>query len=261
MTHPLFNTSNSVREKLAQGDTAYGMFLHLGHSEVAEMVGSLGLDFVILDMEGSPMTSREVVPQLQGLNGSGCAGIVRVPRHDTHLIGRALDIGANGVMIPKVENAEEAKIVASATRYAPMGTRGINAFRATAYGENEQEYMDKSDKEALAIVQVESPDAVEAVGKMALIEDVDVIFMGIGDLCLSSGLYGNPTHPDINEARQKVLDACRQTEKIPGIFASTPELANVYAGEGFRFIAVGNDLKYLKLGVKDMMSRLSRDTK
>ena len=126
--------TSPLRTKLQDGDVAYGIFSYSGNSEIIEAATTTGIDFIVLDMEASPMSNRDVVTSLQGMNGSNCQGIVRVPRHDIQLIGHALDVGAAGVMVPKVETGNEAHTLGSAFRYPPLGTRGINSFRAQAYG-------------------------------------------------------------------------------------------------------------------------------
>ncbi len=247
-----------LREKLRSGKTTYGIFSYTGHSEVAEVAATIGIDFIVLDMEASPMTNRDVVSVLQGLGDSDCQGIVRIPRHDAQLINLALDIGAAGVMIPKVETDSEARVLSTAFRYPPLGTRGINAFRAQNYGAiTDEEYMSSANEAALSVMQVESPLAISSLD--VIVQNADIVFVGIGDLTLSSGVYAQIDNPGIIEARKKVVELCNQYGKIPGIFAGSAELANQFAKEGFKFIAIGNDLKHFKKGLSHCLEQLSSE--
>lgn len=259
MNHPLRSTKNNLRQKLSDSSTVvYGIFFYTGDSSMSEAAATTGLDFMIIDMEASPMTSRDVIPILQSLNGSACSSIVRVPRHDQQLIGHALDIGADGVMIPKVESASDSNTYSSALRYPPLGTRGVNSLRASAYGAIDAEYMSVVDSEALCVVQIESAQAVINAGQICSEKNVDIVFIGIGDLTLSSGVYGQIDHPDIVKARKHVLEQCRLYNKIPGIFAGSAEIANKFVAEGFRFIAIGNDIKHFKSGLDSVLMALDR---
>lgn len=257
MTHPLLGEKKLLRSKLEKSNSVVvGIFFYSGDSAIAEAAAVMGTDFLIIDMEASSMNSRDVVTALQSLNGSTCTGIVRVQSHEQHLIGHALDCGAAGVMIPKIETAEEARTLSDALRYPPRGTRGINAFRATAYGVDEERYMQNSNSEALCIVQLESPQAILEVDNIASLANVDVVFIGMGDLTLSAGIFGQTEHPTIIEMRKHVIQSCLKNKKIPGIFAGSPDLANKYIEEGFRFIAMTNDVKFFCKGLSSALDAI-----
>ncbi|CAM5284642.1 MULTISPECIES: HpcH/HpaI aldolase family protein [Streptomyces] len=225
---------------------ALGIFLVTANSMLTELCGTLPLDWVVLDMEASPMTKRDALHMLQALNGSGCAPIIRVPFLDHHAIEHALDVGAAGVMVPKVDNARDAAVAASACRFPPEGSRGLNPVRASGYFEDVPGYVDSSNKTTVCMVQIESATAVGNAGEIAATAGVDVLFIGTGDLALSLGQPCVLTGPALDEARAAVLTAARTYGKRAGIFAYSLEAARQYIDEGFDIIAFGNEVKLLR---------------
>jgi 2-keto-3-deoxy-L-rhamnonate aldolase RhmA len=235
----------------------YGIFLYSGEATFAEAAAVAGVRFLVVDMEASPMSDRDALTVLQTLSGTACSPLVRVPRHDPHLVGHALDIGAAGVVIPRVDTAAEAASMGSACRYPPDGTRGLNALRASAYGHNEPAYLAEANRRAFCVVQVESPAAVNAAREIAAVATVDSLFIGIGDLALSYGAPGLYDAPDVVVARRRVLTACADANKIPGIFAPSTRHAAQFADEGFQLIAVGNEVRHFLSGLSGALSDLN----
>lgn len=243
-THPLLRVSSPLRDLLAAGSQARGLFLLSPDSVFAEMAGTLGFDWAVVDMEASTMSKQDALHCLQALTGSGCSPVVRVPRLDRHLIEHALDVGAHAVLVPKVDTAEEAEASAAASRFPPEGERGVNPVRASGYFSNLPEYFQTANERTLCMVQVESVRAVRNVDEIAAVPGVDALFMGMGDLACAYGQPGDVTGEKLDGARAAVLNACRRHGKYAGIFAYGLNLARQYVAEGFTLLALGNDIKF-----------------
>ncbi len=249
-------THNPVRARLNSGEPALGLFLLSGSSQVAELLSTLSIDWLVVDMEASPISPREVIQVFQALHNTRVAPLVRVPVNSHHLIEQALDWGAHGVLVPKVDDADAARLVAAAARYPPHGRRGVNPVRASAYFADVGAYLSNANARTLCMVQVESVRAVENARAIAGVDGIDLLFIGAGDLAYSLGQPGQVTGPQMDTARRRVIDACLEHHKIPGIFAYSLELAEQYLVEGFRFVAFGNDYKLLREAASGSLRRL-----
>jgi 2-keto-3-deoxy-L-rhamnonate aldolase RhmA len=244
--HPLTDLTSGLAATAHGDGVAIGFFLVTTEAMLAELFGVAGADFLVLDMEASPMGKNDVLHCLQALTGSACTAVVRVPWLEHHLIEHALDVGAHAILVPKVETAAQATAAVAACFYPPAGRRGINPVRASAYFAALPEYLADANDRTTCLVQIESVAAVEAVDEIAAVSGVNGLFIGAGDLAAAYGHAGVVTAADMDLARAKVLEACLRHGKIPGIFAYGLDLALAYAKEGFRFIAVGNEVKMLK---------------
>jgi 2-keto-3-deoxy-L-rhamnonate aldolase RhmA len=231
---------------LAEQCVARGIFLLTGNSAIAELCGVLGFDWAVLDMEASPMSKQDAFTCVQALAGSACSVVVRVPYLNRHYIEHALDVGAHGVLIPKIDTPEDAAVAVAACRYPPEGARGINPVRASGYFGNISRYLQEANRKTLCLVQIESAEAVRNADVIAAVPGVDGLFIGMGDLASSYRQPGDVTGPAMDQARAAVLAATRKHSKHAGIFAYGLDLANTYAHEGFKLIALGNDIKFFR---------------
>jgi 2-keto-3-deoxy-L-rhamnonate aldolase RhmA len=222
---------------------AYGLFLVTGSAMLAEATGHAGLSWAVVDMEGAAMTRVDALHQVQALTAAGVAPVIRVPGLERNAVEFALDLGAAGVVVPKVDTPEEAALAAALTRYPPQGRRGVNSVRAGSYYTQSKEYFASANREILCIVQIESQEAVANAAAIARTPGVDMLFIGANDLAMALGTPGDVTTPDFAAARQAVLTACAQAGKRAGAFALSTRLAREYANEGFRFVAIGNEVK------------------
>ncbi|MFH9474371.1 HpcH/HpaI aldolase/citrate lyase family protein [Streptomyces anulatus] len=240
---PLPWTDGRLRAAMADGP-AYGLFLVCGNAQLAEAAAYTGIDWAVIDMEAAAMTRTDALHQVQALNGSAVTPIVRVPNLDRNAIEFALDLGVGGVMVPKVDRVEQAEEAARCTHYPPLGTRGVNAIRASAYFTASARYFEQADDAVLCVVQIESREAVGNAEKIAATDGVDMLFIGTGDLAMDLGQPGSTAGPEFDEARRTVLAACAAAGKPAGIFAQSSKAARQYAEEGFRCIAIGNEIKF-----------------
>ncbi|MDT0262443.1 HpcH/HpaI aldolase family protein [Jatrophihabitans lederbergiae] len=254
MTHPLAQLASPLRTALDAYGVATGFFSVTGESEIVELFAVCGADFVVLDMEAAPMTKREALHCLQALTGSSCAGVVRVPWLQHHLIEHALDAGAHGIIVPKVDTAEQAAAAVAATYFPPIGIRGLNPVRASAYFTELEAYLAGVNARTTCFVQIESVESVRNVDEIAAVPGLSGLFIGAGDLAAAFGHPGNPVGADMDDARAAVLRACEANGIVPGIFAYSLELAVQYRREGFRLIAIGNEIKMLKDATVDALA-------
>jgi 2-keto-3-deoxy-L-rhamnonate aldolase RhmA len=255
---PLLNFRNTTREKLEGGEPAVGLFLLSGSALIAETLSTLPIDWLMIDLEASPISKRDVLHVLQALNGSPVTPMIRVPSLERHAIEHALDVGAHAVLVPKVDTPEEALTAARHCRFPPQGQRGVNPVRASGYFADVPGYLAAANARTLCMVQIESALAVENAPRIADVSGVDVLFIGCGDLAMSLGQPGVVTGKKMDDSRAAVLAACARARKVAGIFAYSLELAALYLNEGFRFVAVGNDIKALRESVGDTLLRLRR---
>jgi 2-keto-3-deoxy-L-rhamnonate aldolase RhmA len=249
----LHNYKNKVKEKIRNGEVSIGVFLLSGSSFIAEAMANLEIDWIVIDLEASHSSKEDVLHILQALNAYDITSIIRVAEHNKHFIELSLDYGAKGIMVPKIDTPKQAEKVLKSFYYPPKGERGMNCIRASSYYSKAEEYVSNANDFILSIFQIESKESVENIFDIAQLKEVDILFIGLGDLSLSYGLKGYVTGEQMDNARKKVIDACNQYDKIPGIFCHSPSLIKQYVDEGFKFVAIGNDIKFLNQGLADTL--------
>lgn len=255
MSH-LYNYENTLKSKILSGDVCIGAFLLSASPFIAEIMANFALDWILIDAEASHASKKDILHILQALNGYKTVPLIRISSHEVHLIESNLDFGARGIMVPKVNNVNEAKTVSEACFYPPKGNRGINCIRASGYYTRAKQYFDAANDANLCIVQIESKESIFNLDEIAQVPNVDVLFIGLGDLAASYGQLGDVSGQHMDEARSKVIDVCKKYHKIPGIFAHSMEVAKQYVNEGFKFIAIGNDVKFLMHGMSEAFKKL-----
>jgi 4-hydroxy-2-oxoheptanedioate aldolase len=255
-------SSPSLRTRLREGEALAGLFANLGSPLSAELCAAAGLDWVLVDLEHGSGSEAGLMHELQGIAAAGSRGLVRVESHDRARIGRALDAGAAGVMVPRVDTAGEAEMVVRALEYPPRGTRGV-AFthRGGRFGVALASVRAGEPPEVLTIVQVESPLAVENVEEIAAVEGVDVIFLGPADLTASLGILGELADPRYTASRDALLEASRRHGKAAGIFLAGLDTLDEHLAAGFRFLALGSDGALLGAGVRSALETFERARK
>lgn len=232
---------SNFKARLETGNTLFGLWSTLSSSNVAEILGGAGFDWLLFDAEHSPIELSELVHLLRAAQGSSASLAVRVPWNDPVLIKRALDLGVETLLIPFVQNAEEAKAAVTACRYPPAGRRGVaGATRASAYGRNKS-YARNAEKNLSIVVQVETQEALENLEAIASVGGIDGVFLGPSDLSASMGFLGEPAHPDVQRKLHWCVDCLLELGKPAGILAADAEAAKRYATWGYRFIAAGVD--------------------
>jgi 4-hydroxy-2-oxoheptanedioate aldolase len=236
---------NAFKHNLAAGKLQIGLWSSLCSNVAAEIIGDSGFDWILLDTEHSPNEIPDLLGQLQAMQGGPTTPIIRPAWNDAVLIKRCLDIGAQSLLLPYVQNAEEARAAVAATRYPPHGIRGVSvAARASRYGRTPG-YLGKANDEICVLVQVETRSALGELEAIAEIDGVDGVFIGPSDLAASLGHLGNPQHPDVQKAIKDAVDRLTKVGKPAGMLTGNEEEAKRYIDWGYKFVAVGADVGLL----------------
>jgi 4-hydroxy-2-oxoheptanedioate aldolase len=248
------NTRNAFKHAIAAGQLQIGLWCSLCSNIAADIVSDSGFDWLLLDTEHSPNEIPDVLAQLQAVRGGTATPIVRPAWNDAVLIKRVLDIGAQSVLIPYVQDVEEAKRAVAAVRYPPAGIRGVAAAaRASRYG-RVAGYLQNADAEICTLVQVETRQALDQLEAIATVEGVDGVFIGPSDLSASFGHVGNPQHPEMQKVLENAVTRLKKIGKPAGILTGNEEEARRYIGWGYTFVAVGADVGLLARGA-DALAR------
>lgn len=246
---------NSFKHAIAAREPQIGLWCSLCSNIAAEIVADSGFDWLVIDAEHSPNELPDVLAALQAVASGTASPVVRPPWNDPVMIKRILDIGAQTVLLPYVQNAEEAARAVAATRYAPEGIRGVtSAGRAARYG-RVADYLKTAAREICVIAQVETRQALDQLEAIASVEGVDAVFIGPSDLAASLGHVGHPQHPEVQAALE---DAGRRLKAIgvpAGIFTVSEEEAQRYIDWGYVFVAVGVDVALLARGADALAKR------
>jgi 4-hydroxy-2-oxoheptanedioate aldolase len=236
---------NKFKHALAQGRLQIGLWCSLCSNITAEVVADSGFDWLLLDSEHSPNEVPDLLQQLQAVARGTATPIVRPPWNDVVMIKRMLDIGSPSLLIPYVQNAEEARRAVAATRYPPEGVRGVTASgRAARYG-RVKDYLKAAHTELCLLLQVETRTALDQLEAIASVEGVDGVFIGLSDLAASLGHVGNPQHPEVQAALEDAVRRLTAIGRPAGILTANEDEARRYIGWGYLFVAVGSDLGLL----------------
>lgn len=223
-----------------------GMWVCSGSPVAAEIAGCSGLDWVLLDGEHSPIGLETTASLLRALAAYPTTPMVRVPSLDTVLIKQFLDLGAQNLLVPMIDTAEEARQAVAAVRYPARGVRGVGSAlaRASRWGAVEG-YLGRAEDTVSLTVQIESSAAVENAAEIAAVDGVDAVFVGPSDLAASMGVLGQQTHPDVTASVLSVFDAVRAAGKKVGVNAFDHDQARKYLDAGASFVLVGADVQLL----------------
>jgi len=231
-----------IRERVLNGELMGGTFINLGSSLTAEIAGQAGLDWLLIDLEHGAGDRHELLFQLQAIESTPTAPIVRVAWNDPVQFKRALDLGPSGIMVPYVQSAEEARRAVAAMRYPPAGVRGVASMhRACGFGSDFDEYFRRADSQLLTVVQIETAAAVDHVDEIAAVDGVDVLFVGPMDLSISLGIARQWDHPVFSSAVNKVVSACRKAGKAAGTLVQSEDQIERSVSVGFSFLALSSD--------------------
>jgi 4-hydroxy-2-oxoheptanedioate aldolase len=247
-----------LKKRIKQGESVLGCWLNLGSALTAEIVGQTGFDWVLIDLEHGAGNEKDVLAQLQALNASNSAALVRVESSEHQRIHRILDLGAEGIMVPHVDNDDIAKKVVSGLRYPPEGIRGVaKMVRASNFGKSFDDYHKTANENILGVVQIECLEALDFVDEIAAIDGVDVLFIGPADLTMSLGIFGQFDHPLFLDALNKTIMAANKAGKATGILIFNPDDYKKYNDMGIRMIACGADATFVVEGARNMLQKLT----
>nr|MBF0682103.1 4-hydroxy-2-oxoheptanedioate aldolase [Pseudomonas sp.] len=243
--------ANPFKKALLGATPQIGLWLSLGNAYAAEACAGAGFDWLLIDGEHAPNDVRSTLAQLQAVAPYTAHPIVRPPIGETWMIKQLLDIGAQTLLIPMVDTAEQARELVRAMRYPPEGVRGVGSgfARASRFG-GIPDYLTRANSEVCLLVQVETRAGLDNLEAIAQVDGVDGVFIGPSDLSASLGHLGDPSHPDVLAAIHAAIDTVIAAGKAAGILATRPEFAQDCLARGCRFVAVGADVGLLTQGAR-----------
>jgi 4-hydroxy-2-oxoheptanedioate aldolase len=223
-----------------------GMWVCSGSALVAEICAGSGLDWLLIDTEHSPNGLESILSQLQAVHGYPIVPLVRAPTGERVIVKQLLDLGAQNLLIPMIDTADQARDMVAAVRYPPQGVRGVGSALARASRWNRvEDYLARADEAIALFVQIETTDAVANVAQIAAVAGIDGLFIGPSDLAASMGMLGQQDHPDVIAAVSHCIRTISGLGKPVGVNAFAPAAAQRYLDDGADFVLVGADVAIL----------------
>jgi len=248
----------SFRQRLRGEETLIGTIVSLASPEVAELLSSLGYDWLFVDMEHGPLGTMEAQRVLQATSAQ-CSAVVRVPANGEVWIKRALDLGCDGIIVPAVNSAEDARQAVRWARYPPLGARGVGIGRAHGYGMRFAEYVARANEDVAVIVQAEHRDAVADIEAIVRVPGVDAVLIGPYDLSGSLGKPGQVDDPEVWAHIERVRTACQGAGMPLGVFGASADAVRPFIAQGYTLIAVGLDTLFLGTAAAGTLQALRGD--
>ncbi|HEY3537401.1 MAG TPA: 4-hydroxy-2-oxoheptanedioate aldolase [Trinickia sp.] len=247
---------NSFKRALSQGEPQIGLWLGLADAYAAELCAGCGFDWLLIDGEHAPNDLRSILHTLQAVAAYPTHGVVRIPVGNPVLIKQVLELGAQTLLVPMVDDAEHARKLVQAMRYPPRGIRGVGSGLARSSRWNRiGDYLTCADEQNCLLIQVESVTALANLGELCTVEGVDGIFIGAADLAASMGYLGQPAHPEVRAAVERGIETVVSSGKSAGVLCTDEKLARQYLDMGVRFAAVGIDTTLLAGTASALASR------
>ena len=246
---------NGFRERLRNGEKLLGTMVTLPTASTAEILADVGFDWLFIDGEHGPLSTGDILGILQAV-GHRVACIVRVPICDEAEIKKVLDLGAQGVIVPQVNTAEQAADVVKFSRFAPAGSRGVGLARAHGYGFRFGEYVASANDNVVVVVQAEHKTAVENIESIVKVPGIDCVLLGPYDLSASYGKMGQISDPEVLAGIGRITTAC-QSAKIPlGYFGVNAEAVKPYGDQGYTLLVAGVDVLFLGNGARKTLKEM-----
>jgi 4-hydroxy-2-oxoheptanedioate aldolase len=250
-TNPRTHPGRVLRDRILAGELLFGAWAGLGSPASAELLGRVGLDWVVVDLEHGAGTEAELLAHLMAIEVSGSVALVRPQSGERLRIGRALDLGAAGVVVPRLDTLEQVREAVTFLHYPPAGGRGVALLtRGGRLGSVNHAGVAALNDDIVGIVQIESPSALEAADEIAAVDGVDVLFVGPADLSHSLGVPGQFGSDRYQQALRRVVAACRAHGKAPGILLYDPASFRPHLDLGFTFIGLGADYSFVLDGAR-----------
>jgi 4-hydroxy-2-oxoheptanedioate aldolase len=246
---------NSFKRALKAGKAQIGLWSTLSSSYTVEAIAGAGFDWILLDTEHSPTDLENLLTQLQAAAPYASHPVVRVPWNDMVTMKRVLDIGAQSLLVPYVQNVEEARHAVAHTRYPPTGVRGVaGTTRATRFG-RVKDYAKRAHEEICVLLQVETESALKNIEAICGIDGVDGVFIGPADLHASLGYAGETANPKVKPLIDDAIRRIRKAGKAPGILTPNEADARHWLECGALFVAVGSDAGILARGADALAAK------
>lgn len=249
---------NTFKQGLREGRQLVGLWSSLSSAAATEILADSGFDWILIDTEHAPNEAPMVADQLRAASLGTAAAVVRPAWNDPVIVKRLLDVGAQTLLVPFVQTAEEATRAVASTRYPPRGIRGVaSVHRANRYG-RVAGYFERADDEMCVLVQLETRASLEALEAIAAVNGVDGVFIGPSDLAASLGHLGDNGHPEVRGAIEQACRRARAAGTPIGILAPLEDDARAYLDMGFSYVAVGSDAAVLRRGCDALVKLFKR---
>lgn len=247
----------NFRSRLKQRDLLLGTMVTLPNAAVAEILADVGFDWLFIDGEHGPLQTQEILSILQAV-GHRTPCLVRVPSATEVPIKAALDLGADGIIVPQVNTAAQAANIVQWARYAPQGSRGVGLARAHGYGRKFREYVENANEQTVVVVQAEHIQAVENIEEIVRVPGVDAVLLGPYDLSASLGKMGQIDDPVVTAAIDRVTTVCQQSLMPLGYFGVTASAVQPFIERGYTLITSGVDTLLLGQAAGQMLKQLQK---
>jgi 2-dehydro-3-deoxyglucarate aldolase/4-hydroxy-2-oxoheptanedioate aldolase len=258
-TEPSIPPRAGLRRRVLAGDATVGLWLGLGSIVASEIVARAGYDWVVADLEHGMAGETELLGQLVAIQATATAALVRVVSAERMRVARVLDLGADGVVIPRLETVAEMRETLGWMRFPPAGTRGVAAgTRGPGYGTIPHAQLQTINERITGVFQVESGVAVEAADDLAAIDGVDVLFIGPADLSHDLGIPGEFANPRFTDALDRVAAAAAGHGKAAGILLQDASEVPAYLARGYRFLGIGSDYGQVMKGARSQLAEARR---
>ena len=231
-----------------------GSMITLDSPEIVEIMARIGFDWLFIDAEHAPLSRSSIQNLIRAAGSTPC--LVRTHSHDPVAIKSALDSGASGIIVPQVNSKKEAEQIVAASKYPPLGSRGVGLSRAHGYGQDFQQYIDTANNDIMVVIQVEHIDAVSKIDELLEVRGIDAIFLGPYDLSASMNLMGQVDDPKVEEAIAKVSSKCREASMPLGYFGVSATRIQKYINDGFNLIVAGVDSLHLAKSAQAILDEL-----
>lgn len=245
-------TGSEFKQQLREGKPKFGLFLNAHSPTIAEQLAHSGYDWLLVDTQHGPMHYEKLSAMLCAISNGGAKSMVRVGGYDDRPgIQQALDLGADGVLVPYINSAEEARQAVSCTKYPRTGTRSVYFPQRSMNKAGLLGYAGSANQNTIVALQVETASCIEDMEAIAAVPGVDILFLGQNDLCMSMGLYEKYefphmyTSPELGAATQKLVDNARKNKLILGLFLFGTARVGEFLQKGFTFVCIGNDLHHV----------------
>jgi 4-hydroxy-2-oxoheptanedioate aldolase len=233
-----------------------GSWVTSGSPTVAEALGHCGFDFLVVDMEHSPIDIVDAVALLRAIAGTPAQPLVRLAWSDQVMVKRVLDAGARTLMFPFIQTVQEARAAVSYTRYPPEGVRGVAGIhRASRYG-RANDYFKTANNGIAVVLQLETPEAIDRLPEIAAVPGVDALFVGPGDLSAAMGRIGEVGHPEVQTLIAKAAHTAHAAGKAIGIVGGNPDMLGRFLGYGYDWVAVASDIALMTGRAVDWVTAL-----
>lgn len=240
------------KKQLRAGEPKLGLFLNSHSPTIAEQLAHSGYDWLLVDTQHGPMGNEQLSAMLGGIANGAAKSLVRVEGyHDRGGIQQSLDMGADGVLVPYINTAAEARQAVSCTKYPTVGTRSVYFPQRSMNKDGLLGYAGNWNNNGIVALQVETGDCIKNIDEIAAVPGVDILFLGQNDLCMSMGLYEKYkfpdmyTSPELNAATQALVNAAKKNNIILGLFLFGTARVGEFLDKGFTFISIGNDLHHV----------------